>query len=465
MLKNIIRVISLTVLLCMILSACSVQSADSYDKNDKYTDDVVTGSGTFSGTFRIKTEAKETLSLDPTVSGSTVRGDEILQRYSEIEDKYDCTVTAEQVKSGVIMTTMMASTAAARTFADIFQLSASGIFSMYKGGYLTYAQNLSGIDVSSEKWGSDGAKEMMTFEDGKTYGIRNAYWAAPIQSVSGVLYYNDDLIVKNNVVSPYEYYENGKWNWNNFEDICLAVTQTIEDKQSTYAFARPTSDYPAFIYAALASNGSKRLEKTSSGYKCTYTDEKTLKAFDWMKKLVIEDKVSYTLREDELTDLDVEAFTNFYTVFLVGNSSIGISDDETYPLYTFGENFRWIEFPKGPDFEGKTSAYYSADDWFIAFSNTIDTDKGGNIVNDLFEPLGDENSDDWKYFISRNYFFYDGDYDIFENMLTNAKSDYSVLTQNSILAETDIFAAIVDGVKTPIEGTTMISTAIEELAG
>ncbi|MBQ4628136.1 MAG: hypothetical protein IJB44_03560, partial [Clostridia bacterium] len=163
----------------LMTSACSVQSADGYHPNDSFTDKVVTKAGTFSGVFRIKTEASDSLTLDPDSSVSSVRSEAMKARYAEIEDLFDCTVEAKQVKDGSITTTMMASTAAARNYADIFQLSAEHIYNMYKGGYLTYAQNLEEFDITDEKWGYEGQKEMMTFAEGQTYGFRNMYWAAP----------------------------------------------------------------------------------------------------------------------------------------------------------------------------------------------------------------------------------------------------------------------------------------------
>ena len=464
--KTVLRFLAIAFLLVFTLSACDVRSANAYHPNDSYTDAVVTRAGTFSGVFRIKTEASESLTLDPDSSVSSVSGDAIRERYEEVEKLFNCTIEARQVKTGNIASTMMASTAAARNYADIFQMSASGIYDMYKGGYLTYAQNLDEFDVNDEKWGFEGHKSMMTFRDGETYGFRNQYWAAPLPSVSGVLYYNSGILDENVQPLPAELYEQDEWTWDAFADICNSVTHHVSDRQGTFAFVTPTADFPEIIHAAINSNGGRRLSYDSvTGYKCEYMNWNTINALQWLGELVRNNKITYDPENSVSERADVEAFVNFYTAFLVSDSSVGFSEDEMFPLYTFEENFRWTEFPKGPMFEGKTTAYYSTTDQFLAISNTVDIGITGKILNALFEPLGGEDENGWKEYIERNFFFFSEDYERYENMIKNAVSDDSLLTMKTNLSENDVFAAVIDGVKTPKEATEQLISVIEGLAG
>ncbi len=464
--KVCVKFLLCSLILSVALSACTIQSADSYHPNDSYTDKVETKAGTFSGTFKIKTEASESLTLDPDSSVSSVRSDAMRARYEQIEELFDCTVEAQQVKDGSITSTMMASTAAARTYADIFQLSAENIYNMYKGGYLTYAQNLEDFDITDEKWGFDGQKEMMTFSEGQTYGFRNLYWAAPLPSISGVVYYNENILASNVMPSPAELYENDQWDWEHFEEICIGVTHHIADRQGTYAFVTPTSDYPDIIHAAIHSNGGTRLTYDETlGYQCGYVDMKTIDALDWLGDLIRDNKITYNISGSNSAAPEVEAFVNSYTAFLVSSSSVGFSDDEYYPMYSLEDGFRWIEFPKGPSFDGETTAYYSGNDQFLALSNTVDIGIVGQILNAMFEPLDEEDETGWKTYIERNFFFYDEDFTIYEKMLRYAKTDYSVLTVNTNLSINDIFAAVIDGVKTPKEATEQLVPVVEGLLG
>jgi len=452
--------------LAILTSACSVQSSEGYHPNDSYTDKVETKAGTFSGVFRIKTEASESLTLDPHSSVSSMRSEAMIARYEEIEELFDCTVEAQQVKDGSITSTMMASTAAARNYADIFQLSAGNIYEMYKGGYLTYAQNLEEFDITDEKWGFDGQKDMMTFRDGETYGFRNIYWSAPLPSVSGVLYYNSNILAENVMPSPAELYENGEWDWEHFKQISIGVTNHIADRQGTYAFVKPSAEYPEMIHAVINSNSGQRLVPDDlKGYKCGYMDWNTIDALEWLGELVRDEKVCYEINGSASKVPDVEAFVNFYTAFFVADTSVGFSESEMYPLYTFEDDFRWIEFPKGPDFTGETTAYYSQYDQFLALSNTVDIGIVGKILNAMFEPLEDEDTDGWKDYIERNFFFHEEDFEFYLKMIKNAKTDFSVLTTKTNLTIDDLFGAVIDGVKTPKEATEQLVPVIEGLLG
>ncbi len=464
--NRFIKAVICIVLFSFIITACTVRSSDDYHPNDSYTDQVETKAGTFSGVFRIKTEATDSLTLDPDSSDSSVRSEAMAARYEYVEDMFDCTIDVKQVKTGSIASTMMASTAAARTYADIFQLSAGNIYDMYKGGYLTYAQNLEEFDITDGKWGFDGQKDMMTFREGETYGIRNLYWSTPLPSVSGVLYYNSNIIAQNVMPSPAELYEQEEWNWDNFSDICVGVTNYIADRQGTFAFVTPSADFPAIIHAAISSNGGERLSYDKTvGFTCEYMNWNTIDALKWLGDLVRENKITYDIDGSASDNPDIEAFVNFYTAFLVSDSSVGFSDSEMFPMYVFGDDFRWIEFPKGPAFTGETTAYYSSSDQFLAISNTVDIGIAGKIMNALFEPLDGEDETGWKDYIEDNFFFYSEDYLLYEKMISNAKTDWSVFTTKTNLSEDDIFAAVIDGTKTPKEATEQLVPVIEGLAG
>ena len=83
----------------------------------------------------------------------------------------------------------------------------------------------------------------------------------------------------------------------------------------------------------------------------------------------------------------------------------------------------------------------------------------------MFEPLEDEDEDGWKDYIERNFFFYEEDFELYEKMLKYASSDYSVMTIRTNLSINDLFAAVIDGVKTPKEATEQLVPVVEGLAG
>lgn len=416
------------------------------------------------GTFVIKTESNDALSLVPS-SGDDIRNDLVEYRYREIEARYNCTVSASVVKKGTIVEDLVTAAAATGLYADLVELSASQIYDLYKGGFLTAAQDVVGIDIIDEKWGYEGQKAMMTFGDGKTYGFRNIYWAVPLQNVSSVLFYNDSLMSKNMLTNPYEYYENDSWNWTAFENICINITQNTADLQGVYGFMVPTAEYPDFIHAAIYSNGGQRLKEDESGkYVCGYYDSKTMEALEWIKDLVNKEKVCYSPGKlDSADNVDIMSFTDQYTAFLVSDSYTGFYNGYGYPLTVLEEGFRWIEFPRGKSFSGETTSFYTKDDTFLALPSSFDAENKGIVLNALFEPLNGEDTEGWKSFVSENYFFYEEDAEFYFDILQNAVSDFSVLTLNTNDSIDDIFESVILGKKSVKEAVEMLEPVVSGL--
>ena len=83
----------------------------------------------------------------------------------------------------------------------------------------------------------------------------------------------------------------------------------------------------------------------------------------------------------------------------------------------------------------------------------------------MFEPLEDEDTDGWKDYIERNFFFHEEDFEFYLKMIKNAKTDFSVLTTKTNLTVDDLFGAVIDGIKTPKEATEQLVPVIEGLLG
>lgn len=416
------------------------------------------------GSFIIKTESTAQLSLVPDATDD-VRNELVDYRYREVSARFNCNVSASVVPEDTIVTNLATAAAASGLYADLVELSAAQIYDLYKGGYLTAAQDVEGMDISDEKWGFDGQKAMMTFGDGKTYGFRNTYWAMPIQNVSNILFYNEDLIERNSLAVPYEYYENGTWNWSAFEDICIDITQNVNDLQSVYGFMIPTAEYPDLIHAAIYSNGGQRLKEDEDGkYVCGYYDSNTMEALEWVHELVTKEQVCYVPGNlGSVDNVDVMSFTDQYTAFLVSDSYTGFYGGESYPLSVLEDGFRWIEFPRGKGFKGETTAFYTKDDSFLALSKGFRTDTKGVVLNAIFEPLEGENSESWKEFLGTNYFFYNEDAELYFDILASAVSDYSVLTLNTNDSIDDVFVGVINGQKSAREAVEMLEPVVSGL--
>jgi hypothetical protein len=275
--------------------------------------------------------------------------------------------------------------------------------------------------------------------------------------------YNRDLLGEFSVADPMELYENGKWNWNSFTDIAKKVTVDTGDDSGTYALALPNAAYPAFIHSAILSNGGGRyVEKQTEagGLECGYTSYAAIDALTWVRSLINDSRVVYPMKmEYDNGYLDVLAFTNLRTLFLVTNSYDGVCSYEDYPLATFGDECGWLPFPKGPAVEGKiNTAYFGADDTFcaVAVKDTQSLYNGGQILNSIFECMEGDDPTTWKEALYEGYFFDEGSFDLYLDMLSSAK-DVGQIREPSLNGAIDAKLAAV------ISGEESVAKAVEEL--
>lgn len=435
---------------------CVPSADDPYEGliPDGYTADTVG----YNYTIVCDTEADSTL----VPAYGTLIGDRLLAHYSAIEEQYSCIISTEEMIGEKISSKILASAASDIKFADLVQTDAVTISQLYSAGYLSALEEIPFIDPTSEKWGLESQKEFMTF-DGKTYGFFGLWLGASFPTVSGVMLYNRDLLTEFSVSDPMELYENGKWNWNSFTDIAKKVTVNSGDDSGTYAFALPNATYPDFIHSAILSNGGSRyVEKQteSGGLECGYTSYATIDALTWVRGLVNDSRVAYPMKmEYDNGYLDVLAFTNRRTLFLVTNSYDGVCSYEDYPLATFGDECGWLPFPKGPAVEGKVNtAYFGADDTFcaVAVKDTQSLYNGGQILNSIFECMEGDDPTTWKEALYDGYFFDEKSFNLYFDMLSTAK-DVGQIREPSLNAPIDAKLAAV------ISGEESVAKAVEEL--
>lgn len=448
--------------LIVIISFSMIGCTSSYEDTGFYFEDE-SGESTlkFKGTFRIKSETTDLVNFTQDSESSSI-SDLILKRYRDVADKYGCAISVDAVQPGTIHTNMMTSAATSGSYADIVELSASEIYDLYRGGFLSALESMSGFDVTDPKWGSDGAKESMTMSDGKLYGFTDGFWVLPFPSVSGVVLYNHDLINGTALKSPYEYYEQENWTWDAFEKLCVSLTVNVSDDYDggQYAFATPSTTYPAFVHAAIYSNGGDRVvTEPDQSLVCGYNDMKVTEALDWVYKLVHEDAVSYDLRETSTIPAEILAFINSTTVFLITESDTAFNDNENYPLSEI-ESLRMISFPQGPKFNKTTTAFYSEKNKYFAASKGIDKKSAGHIISDIFEPLDGDDAESWKRWIQHNCFIYEEDFDIFYDMIAGARTDNSLLTTEANLTIEDFFIGVINGRKTSNEAVQQLEHAV-----
>ncbi len=441
------------------LVSCDIPQVDNpniVDKPDDPNKEYLSDPEGYRYTIICDTGAED--SLCP-LSG-TVIGDRLLAHYGAIEDKYSCKISTEDIRSSKISTRISANAAANIKFADLVQTNAVTVSQLYKANYLTALEDVPFIDSMSEKWGLASQREFMSF-DGKSYGFYGLWLGVSFPTVSGVMLYNRDMIKEYNVEDPMELYEKKDWTWSSFLKLARKVTLDTGDDSGTYAIAYPNASYPDFITAAIASNGGNRYVYSEEGIPtCGYSDYATIDALSWVKSLVLDYGVAYPLNMNyDNGYLDILAFTNGRTAFLVTNSYAGICSAADYPLETFGEDYGWLPFPVGPSSDMVSSAgYLGEDDTFcaIAVTDTQSLYNGAPILDALFDCMEGDTPDGWKTAMYDNYFFDQASFDVYLELLSSAKDIGEVIEP---ILNPSISARFAD----VVSGKESVAKAIEEI--
>lgn len=358
-------------------------------------------------------------------------GDKLISRYNEIMKDLNCSIKTEIMSTNKIKEKVQAGAVIGGKFADLVQTRASTIYSMALTDYLSPLESVPELETHSQKWGLESQRDFLKI-NGKSYGFYGLWLSTSFPTVSGTVLYNKNIFDTFYLTDPQEFYEQNLWNWDSFSSLSRSATYIAEDDSSTYGFITPNSKYSDMIYAALTSNGVSRFIQTEMGEnRPGYNCYEAIYTLDWLKSMIVNDKVSYDLKMGfDNGYLDVLAFTNGRTAFLITNSYAGVCGNSDFPMETFYDKLGWIAFPIGPYYNKETvPSYFSGNDIFNAIATTREEDlyKGAMILDRIFDPLDGEDENSWKRIMMDNYFFDQKSCDLYIDMLNQAE-DIGLLT-------------------------------------
>ncbi|MBB6731453.1 ABC transporter substrate-binding protein [Cohnella zeiphila] len=107
--------------------------------------------------------------------------------------------------------------------------------------------------------------------NGKQFGV-------PQDLNTWVIFYNEDLFKEAGVKTPWEYYQEGDWTWDNYLDVAKKLTKISGDRVTQYGTGYPAIagwSYSAWVFAGGGNY------KSADGKTSTMSDPKTLAAFQF----------------------------------------------------------------------------------------------------------------------------------------------------------------------------------------
>lgn len=327
----------------------------------------------------------------------------------------------------------------------------NNLYDYYKAGILYPAEDVASIDLSSGMWGNENFIKYGVF-GGKQYCIFPWNWNNP--ETTGTMMYNGELVKSLGGTVPYEYQENGTWNWETFEKELRLYPKTVGDSPLTALYAQ---EYEVLGFTALHSNNLRIFDTTNgTDYSFGFNNNQAYETLDWLNSLYNDGLIGKG---------GMDTFTaNNESVYYVGESYYGIScnpaTEEKYAALVM-DDYGFIAFPHGPN--GTTDnvgSYTYGIRRLLGLSDkaNIDIEIVGKIISSLFEPVKGYSDAMWKSELQNMVLQSEESYINYLMTIEHPEYNYSTQIDSRIDDVNEALSAAIKGSKTP-------TVAMDEIAG
>ena len=208
---------------------------------------------------------------DMTPVGGTEIGDLKMERWAEVEEKYNVKVEFTEIPYEEKINQLTSTILAGEPMADIVGVDSNEAASLVQQDYVFALEDI--IDVSSSKM-TDAMKDMGMF-NGKLHLFRNEMLE------SGGLYYNKTMFEQAGLPDPYELQEAGEWTWEAMLDAAKKLTTGTQ-------FGLGAD--PAMLGEYLIFSNGAQLLDTDTG-EVTFDSPEAMEGLEFMSALINEHKV------------------------------------------------------------------------------------------------------------------------------------------------------------------------------
>jgi hypothetical protein len=352
--------------------------------------------------------------------GQSEIGDLMLERYRQIEEENNCTISFIAVTTDEFMDRANTAAAAGTKFADQVHLNMGMYGAFMDAGYLASISSLPYIETNEAKWNHDYYSITRNVTDGELYGLDFLSWPNRKTYPDQCLFFNKTLIAELGLPNPYDLYDQGQWTWDNFRQILKDSTRDVDGDGNADIYGI-TCVGDLLEFSALYSNGAHTFEIKNGKYEFDMARPATYNALNFTANIRNVDKTFLSFPDGSHWGMPLDTFKGHGTVFFMRDVIYfqDVKDND--------HEFGMISFPKGPDLGSvpyPTAAWNGDTQVQGIFKIGNDVEKAAFIFNRITEPLGDYAVDDWKDYAFRNHFMRDEKaFAIYEQMSANATTD------------------------------------------
>ena len=389
----------------------------------------------------------------------SLSGEKEHKRIKDLEDKYGCTLEVIDWEDGG--NRIFTEYAAGLETIDFLDSHAdAGGIQLYRMNLLYAIEDIPYVDLSTDKYGTQRFLQYGIF-DGQHYGFYHFSWEFPPE-FHGLLMFNSEMLGSLGLSLPYEFKEEGTWDWAHFREYLISIQSAAKDYgfDSNFVPLSCGSSFSADAIGFMFANGLKMIDGTEGNYSFGFDNANGLAAVEFMADLYndgvyLTKDPSVFVKEKNAAMMTHESY--WATHYFEKSSSQNYLPAQDYA-------YGIIRFPHGPNGdENRVSCYvhhHRRLNWVLKSSGK-DIEDIGVVINFMFEPLDD--SEGWQGALKRQIFYTEDDNEEYNYIIDHLNFSYgSIYLEKGFSSWTGNIISAVTGRKSVSEAFESSRSAILE---
>lgn len=411
------------ILLLILVTSCAAEVPESFDLSVNDMDGEYSSSDLNGYVFTMICRQDGDRNPFNPVSGDDAKTDKLLQRYRDAEELYNCKIDSQD---GFDENIVPKKFFAGEKYADL-------IFThqciVHNGGYITTGiinpfSSLD-LDLTDVKYGCKAGKVSNTYGD-DMYAIYPYFWSVQTVSIMPTMWFNPQVINRFGQRSPFELYEQDKWDWENFREMCHAMRDDTDSDKANWILPMGYTSEPYLELACIYSNNGRLVEIDGNGKMVYALDSPNVaEAMEFLVDLSADGYMT-----DDGDRQNIDPFCTNKRAFFFEFTHLGIFTNSTTNIAGKMEGeYEWMIFPHGP--RGDRNTVTTAFSWYSSYfylCGNVDTSCAETLLPYLYEPLPGDNRENFEDDFKRINFYSEESYRFYQKMRDEAICDYSVYT-------------------------------------
>jgi len=382
--------------------------------------------------------------------GDSVIGDAVLERYDEVEKKFNIKINYEGIAYG-FSGVLLQKTMAGEKYADLMWARLSDMNPCLAMDLLLALNDTGYLDINDEKFGTGSLKETTKFNTENYYGVYPEYWPYMNISLNGQCLISYQVLRENQQPDPYELLENHEWNWANFEKIAEACANPSEGKYGV------TTAHDEMLNTVFFQNNVNFVvyNEAAKRWETDFASPAAVNAAEWVSSLIAKGIVFHSQSGDAVSSKTV--FEELRSAFHLGPGYYGIGINDI-PALTEGFGFIPMAFGDNNPDEIWNCKFDARQEYYcIPNVDTIKTEISLIVLDALLDPI--DTGYDWKSYYSRYVFYDENSAKCFIKMVDEASnSGFNMIGRPQL----DSFNAIMNG-SSPVQKLQSMEGVIQNL--